>query len=350
MYIVIAILLFGILIAVHEFGHFITAKACGVQVNEFSIGMGPLLLHKQKGETLYSWRLLPIGGFCAMEGEDESSENPRAFGNRNFFQKLLILCAGSAMNYLMGVVLLVIVFASASGFSTTQIHSFLEGCPYESSEGLQAGDRFVSIDGHKIRFAGDVSEWLGDGSKKQTHDIVVKRDGEKVTLQDFNMVPVEYEGRGLQYGILFQTAKATPASILSYSVRWSAEFVRMVWDGLRQLVSGAVGLKDMSGPVGIVSVMTEVGESSETHSDAVKNILYFCAFIAVNLAVMNMLPIPALDGGRIFLMLVTALFTLLFRRKPDPKYENYINAVGMVLLLGLMAVVMFNDITKLIIQ
>ena len=117
MYVIIAILLFGVLIAVHEFGHFITAKACDVQVNEFSIGMGPLLLHKQKGETLYSWRLLPIGGFCAMEGEDESSENPRAFGNRNFFQKLLILCAGSAMNYLMGIVLLVIVFASASGFS-----------------------------------------------------------------------------------------------------------------------------------------------------------------------------------------------------------------------------------------
>ena len=155
MYVIIAILLFGVLIAVHEFGHFITAKACDVQVNEFSIGMGPLLLHKQKGETLYSWRLLPIGGFCAMEGEDESSENPRAFGNRNFFQKLLILCAGSAMNYLMGIVLLVIVFASASGFSTTQIQSFLEGCPYESSDGLQAGDRFVSIDGHKIRFAGD---------------------------------------------------------------------------------------------------------------------------------------------------------------------------------------------------
>lgn len=124
----------------------------------------------------------------------------------------------------------------------------------------------------------------------------------------------------------------------------------MVWEGLRQLVSGAVGIKDMSGPVGIVSVLSEVGESSETQSDAARNILYFCAFIAVNLAVMNMLPIPALDGGRIFLMLVTALYTMLFRRKPDPRYENYINAVGMVLLLGLMAVVMFNDITKLIVQ
>ena len=183
--IIASIFVFGLVIFIHEFGHFATAKKCGVKVNEFSIGMGPLLFSWEKGETQYSIRLLPIGGYCAMEGEDESSENPRAFGNRNFFQKLLILCAGSAMNYLMGVVLLVIVFASASGFSTTQIHSFLEGCPYESSEGLQAGDRFVSIDGHKIRFAGDVSEWLGDGSKKQTHDIVVKRDGEKVTLQDF---------------------------------------------------------------------------------------------------------------------------------------------------------------------
>lgn len=349
MYIIIAILLFGILIGIHEFGHFITAKWCNVQVNEFSIGMGPLLLHKQKGETLYSWRLLPIGGYCAMEGEDEDSENPRAFVNRNFFQKLVILCAGSFMNYLMGVILLIIVFSSAEAFSTTVIEGFQDGCPFESAEALQVGDQFISIDGQKVRFASDVSDYLGDGSDGGHHTIVIKRNGEKVTLKDLEMIPQEYEGiSGLRYGLQFGVVKATPLQVVRYSVRWSGEFVRMVWEGLRQLVSGAVGLEDMSGPVGIVSMMSEVGESSETHSDAVKNILYFCAFIAVNLAVMNMLPIPALDGGRIFLMIVTVILTMILGKKPDSKYENYINAVGLALLLGLMAVVMFNDIVKLI--
>lgn len=349
MYIIIAILLFGILIGIHEFGHFITAKWCNVQVNEFSIGMGPLLLHKQKGETLYSWRLLPIGGYCAMEGENEESENPRAFVNRNFFQKLLILCAGSFMNYLMGVVLLIIVFSTASGFSTTVISGFVEGCPYQGEQALMEGDRFLSIDGKKVRYSTDVSEYLGDGSQQTTHDIVVERNGEKVTLNDFEIVPKEYEGQeGLRYGLYFDVVEATPLQVVKHSFQWSMEFVRMVWEGLRQLVTGAVGLNDMSGPVGIVSMMTEVGESASTRTDAVMNILYFCAFIAVNLAVMNMLPIPALDGGRIFLMIITVIVEAIIGRKLDPKYENFINVVGLVLLLGLMAVVMFNDIMKLI--
>ena len=349
MYIIIAILLFGILIGIHEFGHFITAKWCNVQVNEFSIGMGPLLLHKQKGETLYSWRLLPIGGYCAMEGENEDSDNPRAFVNRNFFQKLLILCAGSFMNYLMGVILLIIVFSSASGFTTTVIGGFMDGCPYQGEQALMTGDRFVSIDGKKVRYANDVSEYLGDGSVRSAHDIVLERNGEKITLSSFEMVQKEYEGQeGLRYGLYFDTVDATPLQVVKHSVQWSGEFVRMVWEGLRQLVTGAVGLDDMSGPVGIVSMMTEVGESAETRSDAVMNILYFCAFIAVNLAVMNMLPIPALDGGRIFLMIITVIVEAILGRKLDSKYENFINVVGLVLLLGLMAIVMFNDIMKLI--
>jgi len=346
MYIVIAILLFGVLVAIHEFGHFITAKACNVKVNEFSVGMGPLLWHRDKGETQYSLRLLPIGGYCAMEGEDEDSDDPRAFINKNYFQKLVILCAGSFMNYLMGVVLLIVVFSGAAAFSTTTIDSFMDGCPYQGEQGLREGDRFVSIDGKKVRFASDVSDYLGTGG---TYDIVLERNGEKITLTDFTMEPKEYEGQsGLRYGLYFRSVEATPLRVIDYSLRWSGEFVRMVWEGLRQLVTGAVGLKDMSGPVGIVSMMSEVGESSETRSDAFYNILYFCAFIAVNLAVMNMLPIPALDGGRVFLMTVTLLIEAVTRRKLDSKYENAINVTGFVLLMGLMAVVMYNDIARLV--
>ena len=345
-YILIAILMFGVLIAVHETGHFTAAKACGVKVNEFAIGMGPALFKKQKGETQYSLRLLPIGGFCAMEGEDEDSGDPRAFMNKPPWKKVIILVAGSFMNYLLGVILLMIVFSSAVSFSRPVIAGFMEGCPYQGTQALQVGDRFVSIDGKKVHFSSDISDYLNGGGK---HDIVVSRDGEKVQLQDFDMELRQYAGQsGKLYGLQFEKVDNNFFTNFQYSAKWSVEFVRMVWQGLTQLVTGAVGIKDMSGPVGIVSMITDVGESSATKTDAALNILYFCAFIAVNLAVMNMLPIPALDGGRVFLLVVTVIIEAVSRRRVNPKYEAYIHATGMVLLLGLMAVVMYNDIAKLI--
>ena len=346
MYIVIGILMFGVLIAIHEFGHFSAAKACGVKVNEFAIGMGPTLLKKQKGETQYSLRLFPIGGFCAMEGEEEDSGDPRAFMNKNPLQKLVILVAGSFMNYFLGVILLMIVFSSAAGFVQPVIAGFMDGCPYQGESALQTGDRFVSIDGKKIHFSSDITDYLGAGGE---HDIVIKRDGQKVTLNDFTMEKKTYEGQNTaRYGLYFQQEKNNLWTNFKYSMGWSVQFVRMVWDGLTQLVSGAVGIKDMTGPVGIVGMITDVGENSATKTDAALNILYFCAFIAVNLAVMNMLPIPALDGGRIFLLAVTLVIQAVSRRKVNPKYEAYINAAGMIALFGLMAVVMYNDIAKLI--
>ena len=347
-YILIAVVMFGVLIGIHEFGHFTAAKACGVKVNEFAIGMGPALLKKQKGETLYSLRALPIGGYCAMEGEDGDSQDPKAYLNKNVGQKLIILAAGSFMNYLLGVILLMIVFSQSAGFTYPVIASFMAGCPYESADGLQVGDRFVSIDGTDIRFAGQVTDTLGDGG---THNIVLKRDGKLVTLSGYDMERQQYAGQdGLRYGLYFAHENNNPWTDFKYSVSWSGEFVRMVWQGLTQLVTGAVGIKDMSGPVGIVSMITDVGESSATRADAALNILYFCAFIAVNLSVMNMLPIPALDGGRVFLLLVTAVIEKLIRRRVNPRIEAYINGGGMVLLLGLMAFVMYNDIAKLIVK
>ena len=347
-YILIAVVMFGVLIGIHEFGHFTAAKACGVKVNEFAIGMGPALLKKQKGETLYSLRALPIGGYCAMEGEDGDSQDPKAYLNKNVGQKLIILAAGSFMNYLLGVILLMIVFSQSAGFTYPVIASFMAGCPYESADGLQVGDRFVSIDGTDIRFAGQVTDTLGDGG---THNIVLKRDGKLVMLSGYDMERQQYAGQdGLRYGLYFAHENNNLWTDFKYSVSWSGEFVRMVWQGLTQLVTGAVGIKDMSGPVGIVSMITDVGESSATRADAALNILYFCAFIAVNLSVMNMLPIPALDGGRVFLLLVTAVIEKLIRRRVNPRIEAYINGGGMVLLLGLMAFVMYNDIAKLIVK
>lgn len=349
MYIIIAIIIFGILIAIHEFGHFTAAKLCGVKVEEFAIGMGPALFKKQKGETVYALRILPIGGFCAMAGEDEESDDPRAFTNQGFWKKFVILCAGSFMNLVLGIVLILIMYASAQAFVTPTIDHFMDGCPYEGTEAMQAGDTFYSIDGQRIYLVSDVSSFLmrGDG----VYDIVMLRDGEKVELKDFALTTktyAEYANEGPKYGFVFGYTEATFGTKLEYTWNTTLEFSRLVWLGLGDLINGKVGLKDMSGPVGIVDMMNEVGQQAESAKAAADNLLYISAFIAVNLAIMNMLPIPALDGGRVFLMIVTVIIEAVSRKKLDPKYEGYIHLGGMVLLLGLMALVMYNDIAKLI--
>lgn len=349
MYIIIAIIIFSILIAIHEFGHFTAAKLCGVKVEEFAIGMGPALFKKQKGETVYALRILPIGGFCAMAGEDEESDDPRAFTNQGFWKKFVILCAGSFMNLVLGIVLILIMYAGAQAFVTPTIDHFMDGCPYEGTEAMQAGDTFYSIDGQRIYLVSDVSSFLmrGDG----VYDIVMLRDGEKVELKDFALTTktyAEYANDGPKYGFVFGYTEATFGTKLEYTWNTTLEFSRLVWLGLGDLINGKVGLKDMSGPVGIVDMMNEVGQQAESTKAAADNLLYISAFIAVNLAIMNMLPIPALDGGRVFLMIVTVIIEAVSHKKLDPKYEGYIHLGGMVLLLGLMALVMYNDITKLI--
>lgn len=346
-YILIAIILFGVLIAVHELGHFAAAKACGVRVEEFAIGMGPVLFKRKKGETEYSLRCIPFGGFCAMAGEDESSEDPRAFTNQAAWKRVIILAAGSFMNFLLGLVIVLILYANASAFYAPVLSDFMEGCPYESEEGLHVGDRFYSIDGQRVYQYYNVSEFLskGDGS----YDLVLIRDGKKVELEDFHMVPVEYEGQERKmYGFYFGYDEATPAVKLQNAWNTCMEFGRMVWMSLRELVSGNVGVQDLSGPVGIVDMMAETGQQAASVSDALYSIFYFGAFIAVNLAVMNMLPIPALDGGRVFLLLVTWVIETVTRKKLNPKYEGYIHAAGMILLLALMAFVMLNDIIRIV--
>lgn len=345
MYVVIAIIMFGVLIAIHEFGHFITAKACGVRVDEFAIGMGPAIWKKQKGETQYALRILPIGGFCAM-GEDEESDDPRGFPNQSFWKKLIILCAGSFMNFLLGIILIVLMYGNAEGFRAPVIESFLDGCPYETDGTFEAGDRFYSIDGHRIYLYSDVSMFLerGDG----VYDIVVLRDGEKVGIDDLKLVPTVQTEEGLKYGFVWGVEEATFGAKLRYTWNTTMEFSRLVWLGLGDLISGAVGVDDMAGPVGIVDMMNDVGSQAESTADAMYSILYFSAFIAINLAIMNMLPIPALDGGRVFLMIVTVIIEAISHRKLDPKYEGYIHMIGMGLLLLLMVVVMYNDIVRLI--
>lgn len=349
MYILIAILIFGVLIFVHELGHFLTAKALDVQVNEFSICMGPAIFKKQKGETLYALRCIPIGGYCAMEGEDEESENPRAFTSKSWWRRMIILLAGSFMNFLAGFLVLVVLFSSAPGFTTTRIGAFFEGCPLESSDGLQVGDEFYKIDGRRVFIFSDVGMLLGRNDTG-VYDLVVKRDGELVELNDFAMQPQLYTVDGEQqykYGIYFLAEEKTAGSVLKISWNTGMDFARLVWMGLEDLISGLVSVDEMSGPVGIVSLISETGQTAKTVKDGMESIAYLAAFIAINLAVMNLLPLPALDGGRIFLLLVNTVVYAVTKKKIPSKFEGFIHAAGMILLLAFMAFVTFKDIWKL---
>ena len=351
MTILFAILLFSILIFVHELGHFVAAKLSGVQVNEFSMFMGPAIWKKQVGETLYSVRLVPLGGYCAMEGEDADTDSPRSFQKAAWWKRLLILVAGSFMNFLIGAVLMVLVYLPAQQVVDPVIDSFEPFATVDDGAGLQTGDRILEVDGEKIYVYSDFSMIL-DLNPGDYHDLVVERSGQRVELPNFHMEKHEVtNGDGtkqLLYGMNFSLKELTFAGKLDYAWRQCLDTVRLVKLSLQMLLTGQAGLSEMSGPVGIVQQMTVVAENSESSLDALLNMVYFGAFIAINLAVMNLLPIPALDGGRVVGLLLTTAVEAVTKKKIDPKYEGYLHGAGMILLLGLMAVLMFKDIFVII--
>jgi len=347
MSVLFAILLFSILIFIHEFGHFAAAKLSGVQVNEFAMFMGPALWQKQIGETLYSVRLIPIGGYCAMEGEDEDTDNPRSFQKAAWWKRLVILIAGAAMNFIMGVILMVIVYLPAQAVVEPVIDSFEAYATVDGQHGLQVGDRILELDGEKIYVQSDFSLILGL-NPGEYHDLVVERDGKKVEIPNLPMekheVTREDGSKQLLFGMNFTLQELNFAGKLRYAWYQCLDTIRLVRLSLQMLITGQAGLSDMSGPVGIVQQMSTVAEASPTVLDALLNMLYFGAFIAINLAVMNLLPIPALDGGRVVGVLITTAVEAITRRKLNPKYEGYLHGAGMIFLLGLMAVIMFKDI------
>lgn len=348
MSILFAILIFSVVIFIHELGHFVAAKLSGVQVNEFSMFMGPAIWKKQVGETLYAIRTIPIGGYCAMEGEDEESDNPRSFSSALWWKRLIILLAGVAMNFLMGVVLMLLVYLPANYVAVPVIESFTDYATINHTDGLQPGDRIVELDGEKVYVYSDISLILSL-NPGDVHDVVVKRNGDAVILEDFYLEkhPVTDPVTGVQsmkFGMNFSTQELTFGGKLKYAWNQSVDTVRLVRLSLQMLLNGQAGLKDLSGPVGIVSVMSETVEASETRKDALLNLLYFGAFISINLSVMNLLPIPALDGGRVVGLLLTTAVEAVTKKKVDPKYEGYLHGVGMLLLLALMGIVMFKDI------
>ena len=347
MAIVFAIIIFSFLIFIHELGHFLAAKASNVQVNEFAMFMGPAIVKWQRGETLYSIRCIPLGGYCAMEGEDEDTDNPRSFQKAAWWKRLCILLAGAAMNFVSGFLIFALVLSPSAGFAQPVIAQADEGNTIVYEEGLHIGDRLLKINGSRVYVASDAT-MLFNLQPGDTYDLVVERDGKKVELNDFPMqtheFPNEDGSTSVRFGIRFGYEEKTFGGLISYTWNNCLSVVQSVWLSLQMLFSGQVGLNDVAGPAGIMNMMSQTAKASPTVWDAVLNLLYFGAFIAVNLAVMNLLPIPALDGGRAVALLLTVAIEKLTRRKVNPKYEGYIHAVGMVLLLGFMAVVTFKDI------
>ena len=351
LYVLAGIFIFGFLIAIHELGHFLAARLCGVRVNEFSIGMGPLLWRRETGETRYSIRLLPIGGFCALGEDDADTGDERSFAHQGFWKKLVILAAGSFMNLLAGVAVIACVYATANGFYVDQVAGFSEGFPLEGEDGLMEGDIFYKIDGWRTYLRGDAALFLRFNDGKGV-DIEVLRDGEKVVLKDLPLYRGAYDGQEGRFGLMVGAAQV-PATFFT-TVRFigyqTLDFVQQVWFSLAQLFRGNVGLSEVSGPVGIVSSMTEVGNASKTALDALENIAFFGALIAINLAVMNLLPIPALDGGRIFFLAIDTLSLLLFKRKVPEKYQAAVNTACFVLLMGVMLLVTLKDVGQLFLR
>ena len=339
-----AILIFSFLIFIHEFGHFIAAKLSGVQVNEFAMFMGPAILKWKRGETLYTIRCIPIGGYCAMEGEDQDTDNPHSFQKAAWWKRLIILIAGSFMNFLTGIIIIAIVLSCAPNYVSPQVSSVESWSCFAEDGTLRAGDLIKEFNGQKIRISNDFTLetlMLADGY----YDFVVQRNGELVKLDHVRMELRSVPGSDVQkYGFSFTVEQTTLRSVAEQTFPTAGNYVRMVYMTLGMLFSGQVGMKDLSGPVGIVDQMNQTAAASANAWYAFLNMLSIGGLLAINLAVMNLLPIPALDGGRTVGLLLTTLIEKISGKKVPTKIEGYIHGIGMILLLALMAVILFKDV------
>lgn len=400
--ILIAILVFGLIIFVHELGHFLVAKLMGVKVNEFAMGMGPKLFSFGRGETTYSLRLLPIGGFCAMEGEDAAgagevklkeegeaagdtvsdtgepaapaivsgeaetpSKDPRAFCNKKVWRRVLIVIAGATMNLILGFVLMIIYYGAVLQpeegrdqvlFTTTTISQFYEDAVSQAS-GLQVGDTVLKINGKPVLSSFDMSFFL-QNDEDGVFDMVVRRevDGQmqKVHLEDVTFEVRKNAETGTQqliYDFYVLPQPKTFASVMEQAVRMEGSIGLLVWNTLGDMITGRVGINQLSGPVGVVDAIGDAalpsnpdGQGGVSFAIDWEMLIMMMAMITVNVGIFNLLPLPALDGGR----LIFLIFEGIFRRPVPAKYEGMVHAIGMLLLLGLVLFVTFFDIKRLI--
>ena len=323
-----AIVVFCVLIMVHELGHFFAAKLTGVQVNELSLGMGPKLFEHQGKETLYTLRLLPIGGFCAMEGEDEDSDNERAFNRKPAWARALVIVAGAAMNILLAVLILSCI-AGSLGIATTELEIVQEGQPAYRA-GIRPDDKIIEVNGEKVAFFVDVRALIHES--EDTVDLVVRRGNQKV----YATIPVEMSENGPVIGIGAKVTK-NPLTALHYGSLATVEMGREMVKFIGQLFTGGSSVEELTGPVGIVNA---IGQQAKLGFIYVANL---AALISLNLGIMNMLPLPALDGGRLLFIIIHGITG----KRVNEELEGKIHFVGMMLLLALMAYVLLQDVGRL---
>ncbi len=333
MTILIAIIVFGIMIGVHEAGHLIAAKLSNVYVHEFAIGMGPKIFSYQGKETKYSLRLLPIGGYCSIEGEDGNSENPRAFCNARKINRFFILVSGALMNLFLGFIVLILFYIPQKQITVPVVQSVIENT-YASEIGLKEGDKIVKMDNSPINIYPDLKFFFFE-NKDEPFDLTIERYGKEIVFENF--IPYEKDGSYFM-GVNVHTAKNSLFQTIKNSFYMEFFMGKLVLYSLKELIIGDVSVKEASGPVGIVK---EIGTAAKS---SFVDLLYIVALITINLGLFNLLPIPALDGGRILFLILS----ILLKRKIPKKIEAAFHATGMILLLLLMLFITFNDVIKLI--
>ncbi|MBQ3553626.1 MAG: site-2 protease family protein [Clostridia bacterium] len=335
--VLVAILIFALLIFVHEFGHFITAKLMGIRVLEFAIGMGPKLFSWGKKETTYSLRLIPIGGYCAMEGEDQNSSDPRAINNKPAYKRLIVLASGAFMNILLGFVLLIVMTAQGTHVVTNRIGEVQVGTAAEAS-GLLAGDEIVRIQGSRTPIGAEVM-WSVQRRGAEETEFLVRRDGQEKSI---SVTPRETDGV-YRYGFVLKNEPNDFGKTLKLSYHGTFFYSKLVIGSIVDLFRGDVALTELSGPIGIVSeIGSAVEQTAKTGMDGFLTLLNLAILLTINLGIFNLLPIPALDGGRIFFVLVEMI-----RRKPiPPEKEGVIHFVGFALLILLSVFVAVMDLMK----
>lgn len=343
MKIIIAILIFSAIVLFHELGHFLLAKRAGIKVNEFSLGLGPTLCGIQKGETFYSIKLLPFGGACMMEGEDAESESDRAFNNKSVLNRISVVAAGPIFNFILAFVLAIIVIA-LMGFDSTQVRGVIDDYPVAEA-GIVPGDKITKINNQHVYVGREINLFLSLNPGKE-FDLTYERDGKKNTV---TIVP-EYDEESGRYlaGFTGLTSreKGNVFEVIKYSAFEVRYWIKTTFQSLGMLLTGKVGLKDLSGPVGIVDVIGDTYEESKSDGAlyVFVNMVNMAILLTANLGVMNLLPLPALDGGRLVFLIIEGITK---KRVPE-KIEGTIHFVGLVLLLILMVFVMGNDIFKII--
>lgn len=333
----VAVLIFISLIIIHEFGHFIAAKLLGVRVNEFAVGFGPKLFSKKLGETVYKANLIPLGGYCAMEGEDSASGDPRAFCNKAAWRRFIIVIMGAVFNLILGFVLVALVLAPEKKFTTTVIAGFSENAVSEQY-GLEKGDKILSVDGRKIYTTYDLS-YSFTNVKDGKVDLTVLRNGKKKQLNGVRFNTDEEAGISyIKVDFFVYGKEKTVFGFISETFNTGISYCAVIWRSLIDLVSGKYGISAVSGPVGVTAAIGSVAKQN------LRNILPIAALITINLGIFNLLPLPALDGGRLLFIGIE----MITRKKVPEKYESVVHTAGFILLIAFMLLITAKDIWSLI--